>query len=311
MKFSSSLYKIAKELAVIGDQDNNRINILCQPYSLYPNYITNKLNQNQWLLIKFKPKKIAYKWQYEEFCYDLIRMQGNYTIAVKSLFQWQKTVNVQQLKQQLLYGQFNLDASTFEQLYQCRIDNFVYRDFSIYILSDKFNQNDIKKFIDQIYNVIPNNILKQFGKNIQFKQKLDYNNIAQVDSGILEITEYNIHAFIHQIGHEIYSSLNNTILTIICQNFHNTNNFPSKLSQEDLNEYFAQLFAFYWLNKSKLTIEQTEIIEQYILNKKIRRARIKLIKIGNMHPFYNEIIDSKRSELSKKLIKFRGTNESK
>lgn len=304
MKFSSSLYKIAKELAVIGDQDNNRINILCQPYSLYPNYITNKLNQNKWLLIKFKPKKIAYKWQYEEFCCDLIRMQGNYTIAVKSLFQWQKIVNVQQLKQQLLYGQFNLDASTFEQLYQCRIDNFVYKDFSIYVLSDKFKQDEVKKFVDEIYRIVPNDILSKYGKNIQFKQKLDNNRIAQTEDGILEITEYNIHAFIHQIGHEIYSSLNNTILTIICQNFHNTNNFPSNLSKRNLNEYFAQLFAFYFLNKDKLSSQQIDLIQQHVLNKKIRKAKIKLWRIGKQHPYYDEIINSIRKDNSNKLIKF-------
>lgn len=113
-----------------------------------------------------------------------------------------------------------------------------------------------------------------------------------------------IHAFIHQIGHGIYSSLNNTILTIICQNFHNTNNFPSNLSKRNLNEYFAQLFAFYFLNKDKLSSQQIDLIQQYVLNKKIRKAKIKLWRIGKQHPYYDEIINSIRKDNSNKLIKF-------
>lgn len=221
--------------------------------------------------------------------------------AIKKMFQFDKIVDLNQLKRQLLYGQFNLDATTFEQLYECNIDNFKYKDFKIYVLSEKFDKNDIEKFIDQIYNVVSNDILKKFAKNVEFKQKLENYNIAQVDSGILEITEYNAHAFIHQIGHEIYSSLNNNILTVICNNFYSSNSFPSNLSRKNLNEYFAQLFAYYHLNRNKLTVEQLQLIEQYVFNKKIRKAKIKLWKIGRKHYYYDKIVESKRKHQSKKL----------
>ena len=307
LKYSDQLIKIAKQLAVIGDQDNNNINILCQRYSLYPCYITIKLSENKYRLIKtLNPPKTSYSNQFQQLCFSIIRAQGNYSNQLKQkLFEWQKIVNIQQLKKQLIYGQFNLDAVTFQQLYGNCMENFQYRNFTVYILSDKFHQVEVKKFIDQIYKIVPNELLKKYGRNIQFKQKLDNNHIAQVNNGILEITEYNVHAFIHQIGHQIYSNLNNTILTVICDDFHKSNNnFPSNLSRQNLNEYFAQLFAFYYLDKNKLNSQQINLIQQYILNKRTRKAKIKLWRIGKQHPYYDEIINSKRQKISNKLTKF-------
>lgn len=190
------------------------------------------------------------------------------------------------------------------------IYNFKYRDYIIYLLSDNFNQSDVKHFIDQIYNIVPNSLLNKYKMTLQFKNNLQSNHVAQYDSGVIQIKEYNVHAFIHQLGHAILQNIRFNVdkVSRIKNSYNNCNNYPSSLSEQNVGEYFAQLFAFYHLTKTKLDSQQIDLIDYIVFDKKVYRAKIKLMRIMSGDPDreeYNNFLDSLVIHSNKKLKAYK------
>ena len=52
--------------------------------------------------------------------------------------------------------------------------------------------------------------------------------------------------------------------------------FPTQRSRKNIEQLFAELFALYFLNKNQLTIQQIDLIDYIVFNKRILRARIKI-----------------------------------
>ena len=68
--------------------------------------------------------------------------------------------------------------------------------------------------------------------------------------------------------------------------FENEKVFYSNLSKREVEEYFAELFAFYF--ERKLTEIQTYLIDKIVFNK-IKRANIKILKIDYKYIHINNI----------------------
>ena len=308
MKIYNELIKIARSLAIATDEEDSSVIVLCQRINYFPRYITIKVNNDQWKLIKIKNIKIINKPRYyEEFVCSIINMNKNYSRQLKNnFFQWQKIVNAKQLKQQLLFGQFNLAAIKFQQIYNIAIDRFKYKDLFVYILNDKFKQQQIENFIDQVYRVVPHNIIKKYCNNVQFKLKLQNNHIAQNNGNSIQITEYNVHAFVHQIGHSIFDDIkfDKDKIQMIFR-VQDKQHFPTQRSRKNIEQLFAELFALYFLNKNQLTIQQIDLIDYIVFNKRILRARIKIYDCSNEdHSDYLEQL-FKNHRLNKRLFVFK------
>lgn len=305
MNISQQLRRIARSISVIQDSDDDSILILCQKITNCPRYITIKLQNGKWKLIKIID--LPNKYNYQQLDFQLIKFQKNFPQAIKDkLFEYEKTVDIEELKQQLIYGKFNLDVSMFKQLYGSDIEHFEYRNYTIYLLNDNFQQNEVKHFIDQIYHIVPNSLLNKYKMTLQFKNNLQSNHVAQYDSGVIQIREYNIHAFIHQLGHAILENIRfNADKAIKIRESYNHSNYPSSLSRQNVGEYFAQLFAYYHLDKSKLTSQQIDLIDYMAFDKRIYRAKIKLYRIMSGDPCrveYDNYIESLSQHSNRKLV---------